>query len=436
MIDLGSIKVKSSLDIESVLDFKLTAKPNEHAYIDMKVSIKSDMAMRINTVLDSLKESDISVETISLEKGESNILFSGVIRECRFSNHLGVHICILQAISKSFLMDKSQENRMLQNRNNSIHNMLNIIAQKSKAKIKFHTKDTTLNNIFFQCQETDWEFISRVASHYHQPICVDYKSEHIGLHYGIPYNHEEIYFRDDHYESGFITEIKPNDLIVGKDERKQDEFIYYDVYDYSDYDIGRKFRFLDKELYVAEKRAESSGGYVIFSYRLCSKESMLVSTKFNDNITGYTITGKVIDVKEEDVYVEFDIDVSEPSHAFAWMPVTGNIMYCMPEIGSKVQVCFGDRDESKINFACHTIDDIRTDKFAIGIKGLFNDFNSSMLISPRSVDIGNDSSFSLSEGIAEFSSAENIKISGYSSIDVDADFISFETKDELMILKK
>ena len=70
---------------------------------------------------------------------------------------------------------------------------------------------------------------------------------------------------------------------------------------------------------------------------------------FNSRIAGLMLEGEVINTEKEKVFVKFDIDGSkgEALYPYPWTPITGNIMYCMPERGAKVGVYFGCSDEKE-----------------------------------------------------------------------------------------
>ena len=46
-----------------------------------------------------------------------------------------------------------------------------------------------------------------------------------------------------------------------------------------------------------------------------------------------------------------DSGLEKKRYRLEWLPVTGNVMYCMPEVGAKVKVYLGNSDESKNVFA-------------------------------------------------------------------------------------
>lgn len=68
-----------------------------------------------------------------------------------------------------------------------------------------------------------------------------------------------------------------------------------------------------------------------------------------DTLKGTVLTGKVLKTGQEKVRLHLDIDkeqAEDETYEFLWKPVTGNLLYCMPEEGTKAVLYFGKADES------------------------------------------------------------------------------------------
>ena len=188
---------------------------------------------------------------------------------------------------------------------------------------------------------------------------------------------------------------------------------------------------MGKIFYIKEKKVETREGYLVFTYKLCDKQYIKSTQKFNENITGLVISGKVVDVKEEHIYVKSDIDCSESVFPFVWLPITGNVMYCMPEVNSKVQLYFGDSEESKIVFASHIIDYIKKSR-----RGLIAENKKEMSVDENSVKCGGLSMLILSSALTNFGSIEKLYINAKGNIKIEAQMISIESKDEITVIKR
>ena len=206
---------------------------------------------------------------------------------------------------------------------------------------------------------------------------------------------------------------------------------YYKISDYNDYELGSKTEFMGKIFYIKEKKIETREGYLVFTYKICDKQYIKSTPKFNENITGLVIGGKVVDVKEEHIYVTSDIDCSDSTFPVVWIPITGNVMYCMPEVNSRVQLYFGDSEESKIVFASDIIDHIKKSD-----RGLITEDKKEMSVDETSVKCGGSSMLSLSSALTNFGSIEKLHINAKGKIKIEAQMISIESNDEITVLKR
>ena len=120
--------------------------------------------------------------------------------------------------------------------------------------------------------------------------------------------------------------------------------------------LGERLFFRGGRFFIGEVRAELSGGSLIFRYGLYP-ERMRIRERFNEGIAGLSLCGKVLRAEEESLALSFPEDAGRGGEMlYPWMPISGNVMYCMPEIGAGVRLFFGDRDEREKCFAldcCH-----------------------------------------------------------------------------------
>ena len=431
MIDLGSVKVNSLLEVESIAELYFTVKPCSHACVKLQVNISHGFINQIKNIINEIKGSDVSVEYTDTADNKTKVLFKGIIENFRFSNDLGVCICHIEAFSKSLLLDKEKNDRLFQNKEDSIKSVIENVSSKVDTRVVYNAEIKKLGKLFLQYSETDWEFIKRIASNFGEVLVADYKSGLTAFYYGIPYGEDMVHFHPDHYESGFEIDIYEKKDLLESDHNIPAGDIYYTVSDYSDYELGSKADFMGKIFYIKEKKVEAKEGYLVFTYKLCDKQYIKSKPKLNENITGLVIGGKVVDVKEEHIYVKSDIDCSDSVFSFVWMPITGNVMYCMPEVNSRVQLYFGDSEESKIVFASDIIDYIKKSN-----RGLITEDKKGMSVDETYVQCGGSSMLSLSSALTNFGSIEKLNISAKEKIRVEAQMISIESNDEITVLKR
>ena len=97
-----------------------------------------------------------------------------------------------------------------------------------------------------------------------------------------------------------------------------------------------------------EKKTELAGGEVIFTYRLAGNGYTWVPWEDNPDYTGMSFVGSIVGTQGEQVEVAFDIDkTAAGGNRYGFAPATGNLMYCMPQKGTKTSLYIGNGDEAQ-----------------------------------------------------------------------------------------
>ena len=96
------------------------------------------------------------------------------------------------------------------------------------------------------------------------------------------------------------------------------------------------------------KKTELAGGEVIFTYRLAGNSYTWVPWEDNPDYTGMSFVGSIVGTQGEQVEVAFDIDkTAAGGNRYGFAPATGNLMYCMPQKGTKTSLYIGNGDEAQ-----------------------------------------------------------------------------------------
>ena len=103
-----------------------------------------------------------------------------------------------------------------------------------------------------------------------------------------------------------------------------------------------------QEFLIYEKWGKMERWELIFTYRLGKPGLGWGRKRYNDKISGMTILGEVLSTERETVRLKLDIDEGwNPGgpYPYTWRPETGNMMYCMPQVGTRVSLYFPNYDE-------------------------------------------------------------------------------------------
>ena len=126
------------------------------------------------------------------------------------------------------------------------------------------------------------------------------------------------------------------------------DFICYDVVTGTRLSLGDRVTYEGRELTVSRKKTELVRGEVIFTYRLAGSSYTWVPWEDNLDYTGMSFVGAIVGTQGEQVEVAFDIDqTAAGGNRYGFAPATGNLMYCMPQKGTKTALYIGNGDEAQ-----------------------------------------------------------------------------------------
>ena len=205
--------------------------------------------------------------------------------------------------------------------------------------------DMRTGGTLIQYQETDWRFLKRMASQLGLPLVPDtsyyYPRFYLGLPEGEKRELGEIISCDLCFDGRYYA-------VSGKCLVDREDFICYDVVTRTSLSLGDRVTYEGRELLVSRKKTELAGGEVIFTYRLAGNSYTWVPWEDNPDYMGMSFVGSIVGTQGEQVEVAFDIDKSAAGgNRYGFAPATGNLMYCMPQKGTKTALYIGNGDEAQ-----------------------------------------------------------------------------------------
>ena len=205
--------------------------------------------------------------------------------------------------------------------------------------------DMRTGGTLIQYQETDWNFLKRMASQLGLPLVPDtsyyYPRFYLGLPEGEKKELGEILSCDMCFDGRYYA-------VSGKCLVDREDFICYDVVTRTSLSLGDRVTYEGRELLVSRKKTELVRGEVIFTYRLAGNSYTWVPWEDNPDYTGMSFVGAIVGTQGEQVEVAFDIDkTAAGGNRYGFAPATGNLMYCMPQKGTKTALYIGNGDEAQ-----------------------------------------------------------------------------------------
>lgn len=207
--------------------------------------------------------------------------------------------------------------------------------------------------LILQYHETDWMLLKRLASHFNMGIIAtasfatpkllfgSYEGEHRGILESYEYTiHKDIGY---YQRSSKNTNMKLSEL----------DAVTFEIETNRNYEIGDQITYQKINPFIMNKQIEIVKGFLRFRYRLCTKNGMGKERIFNEQITGTSLKGTVLEVTQDKIKVHLEIDEKQETDK-AWEFPYGTLYtaeghsgwYCMSETGDTVSIYFPTREEA------------------------------------------------------------------------------------------
>ncbi|SNS56562.1 Phage late control gene D protein (GPD) [Anaerovirgula multivorans] len=342
------LTIDMPVKLQRITELKIEQSLNNHAVAHITGILKEENHDAIHSLTD---QTNIKIKAQLEDKEE--IIFSGIPVKVTIKKIDGVYHIHMILNSTSIYLDIQQKSRSFQNPNNPYENLLKTILREYRGDIfDSATKGALQNCCFIQYQETDWEFIKRVASHTQAPIFPEIASEepriYIGINIGNNYEEKNPDYTIEKNLKNYLHYTKNHG------DRYEQEDISYWIESMGDYQLGDKITYQKIPFTVAQKVTEIKKGILIHKYRLQKETGLKQSILYNKKLKGTSIQGKALAVEKDKLKLHLSIDASQDTSTANWYPfdtvyttegTTG--WYSMPQIGDTVQLYMPTENEKE-----------------------------------------------------------------------------------------
>ncbi|MCE5284885.1 MAG: hypothetical protein LLG02_03405, partial [Pelosinus sp.] len=215
----------------------------------------------------------------------------------------------------------------------------------------------TIDGPLIQYEETDWQFIIRLASLQEDVIVPNVILNEKIFSFGYPPGEAKTLPDTISYTSGkdiaaFRTDVeseyKPNLLCS--------EYAYYEVESYDELTIGDPVTFQGFEMYVGAVDIELKDGILVYQAKLIRKMMLRQNPILNEKFQGVSLEGKVLAVQNQEIKLHLDIDEEQDEATAYWYPFeppTTDMLYLMPQIGTNASLYMpGIKEQKAIITGC------------------------------------------------------------------------------------
>ncbi|WP_088825475.1 contractile injection system protein, VgrG/Pvc8 family [Listeria goaensis] len=339
---------------KNLLEFEIIQQGlNEHSTIHFKA------------VIDEVKQEEYMAQTLDTtnlvvakreEDGSQTMLFQGIVLDAQIQNVQGVYYLIVEGISHSYSLDISKKNRSFQNAAMSYEDMIQQVTAPYE-DVDFMdnaSKGAPIGQFTMQYQETDWQFLKRMASRFQTGlVAVDFAASK-RFYFGIPETGTKGELISPNYRlrkdvSRYLVLTQNDGLALS-----EQDFVYYMVTTKQIFGLGDKVTFNGRELFVCSAFRSLEKGSLTHHYDLATEKGMTERQLYNTPIIGASINGTVLSIKQDKIRIQLHFDDQTDESTAHWFPYSttytseNNVgWYMMPEIGDTIRAYFPSKKEEE-----------------------------------------------------------------------------------------
>lgn len=435
------IQIEGGLNIKELLNLEISIKANQHG----RAVIIGTADMEMKSWEKSLKDHLVQINLLKKDfQTFERILFTGYIEKAEKKLSGKKLLIKLYLSSATTVLDRKMKSKSFQDTSWSYQTIIkNTIADTQHADGIFSIgEDVCPTMPLIQYRETNWDFILRLASHFNSVVYPDIHESNPKFYFGMPKKNGTTEFLPEEYIKGLSSHFY--ELGGSQCGYSKKEFEYYQVFSYQFYEIGTETEFHGEKFQICEIEGKLIGSELVFTYLLGKKVIVALRRKQNLLFAGMALLGNVLSVEEETVKIHLDIDKEQPettAYPYEWVPDTGSVMYCMPQVGTRVSLYFSNAEESSamaIN-CVRSNGDVCPKTSNTDDRYLETEYGKEMVMKPDSMgldteDTGQSMSMFDKEGIC-FSSSKNITVVAEKKLKLKGKNVYLETPTELKMAK-
>lgn len=336
-ITYDKIKLESPWEIQSIYELQITRELNQHAtlYITARVTEDSGKKVGLEETVDEQVKIYIEDET------EPKYIFKGRLQEVSIHQSGAFYILTASFKSQTSMLDSQRKSRSFQDTSLNYSDIVaKILADYPDKDFELTAEKMPINGPLIQYQETDWEFIKRIASYQETIVVPDIILDQIVFSFGYPAGGDKTLPENIKYISGKDIAAYNIDWAYNP-ELILNEYTYYEVESFWELNLGDKVTFQNYELYVGAVTIELKDGILIYTAKLVRKLTLRQNPIYNEKIQGVSLEGKVLALQNQEIKLHLDIDQEQDEGTAYWypfVPPTTDMMYLMPQIGTNASL--------------------------------------------------------------------------------------------------
>lgn len=330
-ITAGQLQVKCRFTFLSVLHCRIHARYGEHTGAELTGTVRSGEAL---AVLSNAADDKIVILSRD-ENGVEEVLFTGVVESVELEEEGQYSTLLIRAFSCTWKMDVERKNRSFQDLSMTYRDVAEKVAGEYGADMSWQLSDKPLEHPLIQYRETDFRFLKRIFSHLEGSITPADAQTKLCFCAGM---------RNGNHIGRVDLTRKTYSILRSGDKKETG----YRIGDMPLARVGDVVSIQGRVCYVMEAETLFRENLFHCTCLVFPRRSFEVERIPADSLRGAVLTGTVLAAKQELLRLHLDIDKEQEAgtaYDFPWKPITGNLLYCMPEKGTKAALYFGGDGE-------------------------------------------------------------------------------------------
>ena len=381
------MQVCGPVEFSHILNLSFCMRANQHGVMHLQGYIVADSVSA--DCLQDFEGQDFCLFTLHEPTArERKPTFRGTADKFQVIRSGEVFLAKGQIIGATAELDITLKSRSFQNVDMTYRQVVEeILRDTPNAFADFSdVADQAIGKPLIQYEETDWAFIKRLASMLGTQLIPDTTTPFPRFSFG--------------QVSKSSRELTADDFTLIMDERFYElgsslagmykpDFFCHLVPSYQFVQLGAQVVFKEQSMVICEQDATLQDGELLYSYKIGHTGWFSQQEIKNEKLIGLSLPGSVIDTDREVVRLNLDIDAGRDAgtYPFSWIPESGNIMYCMPKLGTRASLYLPSHDtgEAVAITSPRTNGDTCNDMTDPQMRAFTTEHGKKMLLFPQSI---------------------------------------------------
>ncbi|WP_432665101.1 contractile injection system protein, VgrG/Pvc8 family [Wukongibacter baidiensis] len=341
-LTIKDLDVTGDIKLEHIIDLTIEREIDNHSRLNLVGMVSEETKERLIEKIGYNSEIGINYE-------EKKVLFKGSISHVEAITIEGVNYITVEALSASWWLDQKRKKRSFDKEEATYKGVLQEIGKDYEGFgiIGDNKVDEKIRSYLVQYEETDFEFIKRMASRINLSVIVRDTANKPQIHIGLSQYSKEIDLTEAPYKSG-VKVGSYAEANVPKPTIKYDNKLRIYTMEMAEVlAIGQTIHYKQTSYVITKMISCLDKGMLTNIYTMKPYKKIAPPTYHNEILKGTKLKGTVTQVKGRKVKVQLDIDEEGIENWYTYGTMGTSSMYCMPYTGDRIKVYFPSENEGK-----------------------------------------------------------------------------------------